>query len=81
MKTLFLLYATDTWHTHQSKNLIAVCSSKEQAINMAQMHAKSEDEEISQDDLFNLEKLDQTQNYQGEGEFLIEYATINTFIL
>jgi len=80
IKTVFLLHTTDAWHTHQSRNLIAVCSSKEQAINMAQMYAKSEDKEISQDDLYNLENIDQTQNLDSDYEFVIDYATINTFI-
>ena len=80
MKTLFLLYTTDVWHTQESKNLIAVCSSKEKAISMAQMYAEAEDEEITKDDLYNLERISQTQGYKGEGEFLIDYTELNTFI-
>lgn len=72
MRTIYLVWSTDNHHTHHSKQLLAVCTSKFQAITLIQDFAKEEDETISQDDLYNLEHINQTQNYEGYGEFVIE---------
>lgn len=77
---IILVYTTDNHHTQNSKQLLAVCTSKFSAINLIQDIAKEEDETISQDDLYNLEHINQTQNYQGYGEFIIEEQPIDTIL-
>lgn len=71
---LHFLYRTDAWHTHRSKQLLAVCSSVHNAALLA--HAVAQDEDLSLVDdehQWNLlNTIKQTQGYHGEGEFLIE---------
>lgn len=80
MRTIFLVWSTDNHHTQHSKELLGVCTSKFTAINLIQDVAKEEDETISQDDLYNLENINQTQNYEGYGEFTIEEQPLDTIL-
>jgi hypothetical protein len=79
---VYLLYKTDIWHTSDSKELIGVATSPAAVIEMCKEFAKKEGEIISEDDLYNLEHIKQTQNYQGEaaGEFLYEEIETNVLL-
>ncbi len=74
----YIVFTCDNWHTHASKDLIAVCSSLKNAIKIIKQQAKKYGEKINSDDLYNLNNIKQTQNYEGEGEFLIEEYEQNT---
>ena len=67
----FLLYITDYQHTHESKELIAVCKTQNRAIQLAQQYAKQQGEKLSEDDVYNLMYINQTQGYEFN-EFLID---------
>ena len=75
---MFLIYNTDVWHTHGSKKLIGLSESKDKAINLCEQYAERENETLSQDSIFNLKNILQTQEYDETGEFLIEKIEINT---
>lgn len=68
----YIVFTCDIWHTHTSKNIIAVCSNFKIAIRLIKQHAKKEGVKITKDDIYNLENIKQTQNYEGMGEFIIE---------
>lgn len=77
----YLAYHCDTWHTRNSRELIAVATTKEKAIKLIQKSAKEDyGEKITEDGLYMLESKNQTQDFAGDGEFLIEEINENTLI-
>jgi len=68
----YLIFETDNWHTHSSKNLIAVCSTFNTAISLLKKDCKAKGNPLSEDDIYNLQHIKQTQNFEGDGEFVIE---------
>ena len=77
MKTVFLTYKTDAWHSYASRDLIAVCSNFETAVKLSKKHAKTSGHKISQQEEWNLRNIKQTQGYSGDGEFMIEEMETN----
>lgn len=77
MKSVFIAYKTDVWHTHDSRELICTASSLERSIELLQQFCKNIGEELSEDDLYLLRTIKQTQNHDGGGEFLIEEVTLD----
>ena len=74
----YIIYQTDNWHTHNSKDLLAVCTTHKKAIQLIKKHAKTVyDEKISNDDIYMLTHHNQTQNFEGEWEYIIEELTQN----
>jgi hypothetical protein len=57
--------------------MIGIFTTKGNAIKAAEEKAAQEDEKISDDDLYNLERINQTQGYMGFGEFMIEEIELN----
>lgn len=78
---IYLVYKTDAWHTIGSRLLIACCDNKKKAIRLIKKLADSEDEKLSEDDIYNLEKINQTQGYKGNGEFVIDEVEKNVLII
>lgn len=70
--TQYLVYQTDSHHSYASRDLIAICTSKKTAISLIKKHADKQNEKISEDDLYNLQHINQTQGFEGEGEYVIE---------
>ena len=75
MKKVTALYTCDIYHNN--KELIGVFTTKGNAIKAAFEKASQEDEVISDDDLYNLERINQTQGYTGFGEFMLEELELN----
>jgi hypothetical protein len=75
MKKVTVLYTCDLHHNN--KELIGVFTTKGNAIKATHEKASQEDEFISEDDLYNLERINQTQGYTGFGEFIIEELELN----
>jgi hypothetical protein len=75
MKTVTVLYTADS--RHNNKEMIGIFTTKGNAIKAAEEKAAQEDEKISDDDLYNLERINQTQGYMGFGEFMIEELELN----
>lgn len=80
MKKMFLVYKTDAQHSYASRDLIAVCDKKDLAISICEKQAKKEGGKLSKDSLYNLEHINQTQEYKGDGEFVIDVTEINTLL-
>ena len=72
MKTVFVIYKTDNWHSYASRDLVGIATTKEKAIKICKIKAKTEGEKISAEALVNLEHINQTQNCCGNGGFMIE---------
>lgn len=77
MKDVFLVYKTDAWHSYASRDLIGCATTKSKAVSLCVLQVEKEQEIISEDDLFNLNNINQTQGYKGEGEFVIETISVN----
>lgn len=88
MKKVFIIYSADTWISSASKQLIAVCDSKNTAVNLlipelkkaAKEEYKDQDYESARQ-LFNdafylLQKNNQTQQFTTN--FVIEEKELNT---
>lgn len=77
MKSVFIVYKTDNWHSYASRDLIGASESMPGAMELVRLQVEKEGEELSKDDLYNLSHIKQTQGYEGEGEFDIEEVTLN----
>lgn len=62
---------------HNNKEFRGVFTTKGNAIKAIQEIATQEEETISENDLYNLETINQTQFYMGFGEFMIEEVELN----
>ena len=79
---MFLVYKTDRWHTSTSYELIAISDTKKKAIKLIKDMASRDDEKnLSEDDIYNLEHINQTQGYTGAGEFLINEVEKNKLLI
>lgn len=75
---MILVYITDNKHSYNSFNLIAVATNKANAIQLICNQVNNENEKLTDNDHFNLENINQTQGYKGEGEFLLQEIETNT---
>lgn len=74
---IYLVYKTDNWHSYASRDLIGIGSNLANAIKLVKEQVKKENCNLNEDDLYNLEHIKQTQNYENEGEFDIDPCEIN----
>lgn len=80
MDSIFLIYKTDVWHSYNSRDLIAIATNKEEVMNLCIDQARKEKADLTQEQLYNLRTINQTQRYDGEGEFFIEQCEVNTLL-
>lgn len=80
MNDIFIIYKTDNWHSYNSRDLIGVVTTQNKVIELCKKQAKKEGYKLSEDDLFNLNNIKQTQGYAGEGEFHYEPVTKNKLL-
>ena len=76
--TIHIVYKTDNVHSYASRDIIGVCIYRN-PLEIIMEHANKEGETITTDDIYNINNISQTQNYQGDGEYHIE--TIQSDIL
>ena len=74
---VYLVYKTDNWHSFASREILGVCTTKSNALKIVKQQVKKDGEKLSKDDLYNLEHINQTQNHNGEGEFVIKPIETN----
>ena len=74
---MFAVYQTDNWHTYQSRDLIALCTTFKKAIGLVKKKARQEGIKLTENDLYNIEHLKQTQGLGADFEFVIEPIEIN----
>jgi hypothetical protein len=80
MKTVFVVYKTDAWHSYSSRDIIGICKNADMAIKICKEKAKKEFRKIDKEQLFNLQNIKQTQGYSGEGEFQFEEMETNVLL-
>ena len=68
----YILYSCDNWHSYESFNIRALCSSLDVAVSLSNKIATDEGFPLSDWDLDFISNKHQTQGYEGEGEFIIE---------
>jgi hypothetical protein len=78
MKQIFIVYKTDTWHSYASRDIIGIATSQQSAIDICQQKAKKEHHKISDQEVWNLKNIMQSQGYSGEGEFQYEAVDVDT---
>lgn len=69
---IYLVYKTDVWHSYASRDIIGVCTTLAHAYDAIRQQARKEGEKLTEEDIFNLVNIKQTQGYTGDGEFQIE---------
>jgi len=74
---VYIVYKTDAWHSYASRDMLGVGTTKSNALKIVRQQVKKQGEKLSKDDLYNLDHINQTQNYNGEGEFVIEPLETN----
>lgn len=72
MKSIFLVYTTDCHHSQASRDLIGCATTHENALKIIQSECENLGETLSEDSLYNLKHIKQTQGHEGEYEFLID---------
>jgi hypothetical protein len=77
---MLIVYKTDAWHNHNSKLLLGVADDFNNAQNIIIHQARDENEKLSEYTLRTLREINQTQDYEGEGEFMIENITKNILL-
>lgn len=79
MKTVYVLFETDEWHTEDSQSILGVFSSKENAVKAAQKLNDPDVFEFTQIDWDNLLQFGQTQS-NNACQFIIEPQIIDEII-
>ena len=74
---VYILYQTDAWNSHESEQVIAVCSTRQKAIELADRNAIETQEKLSKHDLEMLEEIGQTQSRQTN--YLIEPIIVDEY--
>jgi len=75
---MIAIYKADVHHNN--RELLGLADNKHIAYYLVGVQAEKEGERISEDDAHNLKHIQQTQNYAGEGEFVIEEIPLNELI-
>lgn len=76
MDEVILVYKTDNHHSYASRDLIGVATNEQSVINLIDIQAEKENEKIDVDTIVK----DQTQGYEGEGEFAWETVTLDILL-
>lgn len=71
MKTVTIIYTCDAWHSHNSKSILGVFTTKEKAINAISRH----NNKLTISDISALSAFNQTQGL--EENYLLDSATLN----
>ena len=80
MQSIFLVYKTDSNHSYASRDIIGVATTKNHAITLCIEQAQKEGFTLDSDQLFNIKNIEQTQGYEGEGEFHYEQMETDTLL-
>jgi len=81
MQEVILVYRTDVWHTYKSRDLIGVCTDRDNALEVIIQAVEEEGiPPLSEEQIDLLNRLGQTQDYHGEGEFQTEQYELNTIL-
>jgi len=78
--TVYALYHTDNWHTPESRELKGLFTDYKKMVAAVSTIANSDDVSLSDHDKYLLETIQQTQGYEGIGEFLYDKIETNTII-
>lgn len=76
----YLVYKTDNWHSHASKDLIGIFTNHDllivELLKLFKIAAENEEtDDIDshlEDAEYQLRSIDQSQNFLGEGEYVID---------
>ena len=71
MKTVFAVYITDAWHSHASKDLLGITTTRKKAYQLL----KNKGYKLTIDDIEDMEKTNQTQG--KEINFMIDPFWLN----
>lgn len=78
---IYLVYTTDFHHSYASRSFRGAFTSKEGAIaEITEQTGMLTGGRLSNDDLFNLQNIDQTQGHQGLYEWVIEKVALNELV-
>ena len=77
---MYLLLSTDLWHTRKSEKLLAICETKEKAIELAIKHSEKDGLKMTSEDILNLKNIGQTQGYSKELEYILLEQKVNKLI-
>lgn len=82
MESAHIIYTTDVNHSYASRDIIAVTSGRHRAIKLVIDHAINNGSKLSDDDIDNLMRINQTQGFEGDcaGEYVIEEVVLNTLL-
>lgn len=80
MEKAIIVYKTDTWHTYESRDMIGISTEGiNGALKLVAEQCMKEGHKGLPDtrSIQQLKDIAQTQNYQGEGEFVLEEVKLN----
>lgn len=76
----YVVNRTDNFHSLNSFRLLGVATSLKKAIKIIKKEAKEDGVKLSDYDKSNLEKINQTQGSDFDGEFNITNITMNRLV-
>jgi hypothetical protein len=77
-KFVFSVGCGDAWLSYSSIAPIAMATTKEKAIELIVQHAKNNEIELSDNDLYNLKEIGQTQG--NETNYIIDSIELDTLL-
>ncbi len=81
MKSVFVLYTCDNWHSRSSMSCIGVFTSFEILLKELKKNSKkTSGKKLSEDDERNLRMINQTQGHKEDYEYFIEVMELNAIV-
>lgn len=77
---VYLVYKTDAHHSYASRDIIGIATHPARAIDICEAQANKEGETLNEAQMFNLNNIEQTQGYSGDGEFQFESVETDTLL-
>jgi hypothetical protein len=80
MGLMIMVFKTDVHHSHDSKELIGVCTGWDEVLKVCVDRCRLEEYKLLKADIEQIRGMGQTQGYRGAGEFYTEKHFTNTLI-
>lgn len=80
MENLYVVFKCDNHHSWTSLDLLGVAGTQTQMLSLVREQTHREERTLSRECVDELKRMRQTQSYSGDGQFLIQEATLNELI-
>lgn len=79
MKNVYILFICDAWLSQESKRVLAVCTSEDESVNLAQKYSNKQGDNFTKNQIIELYTKQQTQGRSNN--YVIEQVILNTYFI